>query len=139
MQLFFLHPKVIQYEVWIAEMGQKTIETSTLPDSQSIRYSRQFALGSLFKSQNGSIWTANQYQDLKFKLYKSKFVSSTGSAFFHNPTLNESNGYVPKLDSNPFTLLPRQLKVGITTTTSATNIGILTTGRKVSSVGTPYT
>ena len=137
--IVLLAPQSDQYEVWIAEMGQKTIETSTLPDSQSIRYSRQFALGSLFKSQNGSIWTANQYQDLKFKLYKAKFASSTGSAFFHNPTLNESNGYIPKLDPSPITLLPRQLKIGITSTTSSTNIGILTTGRKVSSSGTPYT
>ena len=135
--IVLLAPQSDQYEVWIAEMGQKTIETSTLPDSQSIRYSRQFALGSLFKSQNGSIWTANQYQDLKFKLYKSKFTSSTGSAFFHNPTLDESNGYVQKLDSNSITLVPRQVKIGITTTTSATNIGILTTGRKVTSASTP--
>jgi hypothetical protein len=133
-----LSPQSDQYEVWIAEMGQRTIETSILPDSESIKYSRQFALGSLFKSQNGSIWTANQYQDLKFKLYKCEFTSSSGSVFFHNPTLNESNGYVPTLVSDPVTLISRKIKVGITTVTSATNIGILTTGRKVSSISTPY-
>jgi hypothetical protein len=121
-----------KYEVWIAEMGEKTIETSTLPDSQSVRYGTQFAIGSLFKSQNGSIWTANQYQDLKFKLYKARFSTRTGSVYFDNPTLHQSNGYVPTLQSNPINILPRQIKIGITTTTNTTNIGILTTGRKVS-------
>ncbi len=127
-----------QYELWIAEMGEKTVNTSNLPDAESVRYTRQYALGSLFKSQNGSIWTANQYQDLKFRLYKCKFTSSSGSAFFQNPPLDESNNYVKKLSSNPLLTLPRQLNVGITTITNQTNIGILTTGRKVSDSLKPY-
>ena len=130
--IVLLAPQSVEYEVWIAEMGQKTVETANLPDSQAVRYSTQFAIGSLFKSQNGTIWTANQYQDLKFKLYKAKFASTSGSVYFDNPTLNQSNGYVPVLQSNPLTILPRQVKIGITTTTNTTNIGILTTGRKVS-------
>ena len=132
--IVLLAPQSDQYEVWIAEMGEKTIETRNLPDSQAIRYSRQFAIGSLFKSQNGSIWTANQYQDLKFKLYKAKFTSKTGSVFLTNPTLNESNGYVPTLPSNPITILPRKYTLGINTVYDSTLIGILTTGRKVSSI-----
>lgn len=130
--LVLLAPQSDQYEVWIAEMGEKTIETKDLPNSQAVRYSTQFAIGSLFKSQNGSIWTANQYQDLKFKLYKARFTSTNGSVLFHNPTLDSSNSYVERLDSNPITVLPRKVTVGITTTTNSTIIGILTTGRKVS-------
>ncbi len=121
-----------KYQVWIAEMGEKTIETATLPDSQSIRYGTQFAIGSLFKSQNGTIWTENQYQDLKFKLYKARFATSTGSVYFDSPTLHQSNGYVPTLNSNSIDILPRRINLGITTTTNTANIGILTTGRKVS-------
>ena len=136
--IVLLAPQTDQYEVWIAEMGEKTIETANLPDSQAVRYSRQFAIGSLFKSQNGSIWTANQYQDLKFKLYKANFTSTSGSALFHNPTLNQSNGYVPTLNSNPVTILPRKVNLGITTTTDSTIIGILTTGRKVSVQSASY-
>jgi hypothetical protein len=136
--LVLLAPQTDKYEVWIAEMGQKTIETANLPDSQSVRYSRQFAIGSLFKSQNGSIWTANQYQDLKFKLYKANFTSKIGSVFFNNPTLNESNGYVPKLPSNPVTILPRKYNLGITTIYDSGLIGILTTGRKVASQAGSY-
>lgn len=130
--IVLLAPQTDKYEVWIAEMGEKTIETSTLPDSQAVRYSTQFAIGSLFKSQNGSIWTANQYQDLKFKLYKAKFTSNSGSVLFSNPTLNQSNGYIPKLSSNPITVLPRQVKLGITSTTDSGIISTLSTGRKIS-------
>ncbi|MGA1048380.1 MAG: hypothetical protein ACO3UU_10230, partial [Minisyncoccia bacterium] len=111
-------------------MGEKTIETATLPDSQSIRYSKQFSIGSLFKSQNGSIWTANQYQDMKFKLYKAKFTSQTGSALFQNPTLDESNGYVPILNPDSITILPKKVILGITTFSNSS--GILTAGRKIS-------
>ena len=121
-----------EYELWIAEMGEKTINTSNLPDSEAIIYSKQFALGSLFKSQNGSIWTANQYQDLKFKLYKANFTSTTGTAFFYNPTLDESNGYVENLGGNPITTLPKTVTLGISTIAAGDgNIGILTVGRKI--------
>ena len=136
--IVLLAPQTVEYEVWIAEMGEKTIETRNLPDSESVRYSRQFAIGRLYKSQNGGEWTPNDYQDMKFKLYKANFTSTSGSILFHNPTLNESNGYVPTLESNPITILPKQVKVGITTTTDSTNIGILTTGRKITSNSESY-
>jgi hypothetical protein len=137
--IVLLAPQTDQYEVWIAEMGQKTIETANLPDSQAVRYSKQFAIGSLFKSQNGSIWTANQYQDLKFKLYKANFTSNSGSVLLHNPTLDQSNSYIPTLNSNPITILPRKINLGITTITDTSLIGILTTGRKVSVQSASYT
>jgi len=122
-----------KYEMWIATMGEKTKKTQSLPDSESVIYSKQFALGSLFKSQNGSIWTANQYQDLKFKLYKAKFTSTTGTVFFSNPTLDESNGYVSRLNNNPITTLPKTATLGITTSTNSSIINdILKVGRKIS-------
>ncbi|MEY3470457.1 MAG: Synechococcus phage [Actinomycetota bacterium] len=136
--IVLLAPQSDQYEVWIAEMGEKTIETSNLPDSQSIRYTKQFAIGSLFKSQNGTIWTANQYQDLKFKLYKANFTSTSGSVLFHNPSLNQSNSYIPTLSPNPITILPRKVNIGVTTITDSTTIGILTTGRKISVQSATY-
>ena len=68
-------PNSDQYEVWTAKMGERTIETLNLPNSEAIRYSRQFALGSLFKSQNGSTWTPAQESDLTFKLYKAQIYS----------------------------------------------------------------
>jgi hypothetical protein len=130
-----LSPQSDQYEVWIAEMGQKTVNTSTLPDAESVRYTKQFAVGRLYKSQNGAEWTPNDYQDMKFKLYKANFTSTSGSILFQNPSLNESNGYVPTLTNNPVKVLPRKLIVGITTVTNSGLLGILTTGRKISGSG----
>jgi hypothetical protein len=135
--IVLLSPQSDQYEVWIAEMGEKTVNTSSLPDASNVRYTKQFAIGSLFLSQNGSIWTANQYQDLKFKLYKAKFASS-GSVFFQNPTLTEGNGYVNTLSNNPITILPKKVSIGINTITNAALVGILTTGRKISESSKPY-
>jgi hypothetical protein len=121
--------------MWIAEMGKKTVGNNGV---DTVIYSSQFAIGSLFKSQNGSIWTANQYQDLKFKLYKAKFTTTPGTVYFYNPSLNESNGYIQKLPANPLRSYPKKLKVGITTITNAPGIGILTTGRKVSESSKTY-
>jgi hypothetical protein len=121
-----------QYEMWTAVMGEKTVNTKDLPDVNAVTYSKQFAMGSLFKSQNGSIWTANQYQDLKFKLYKAQFIANQpGTAFFYNPTLDESNGYIQRLGNNPLTTLPRTGSLGITTTTNSGLIVDLSTGRKI--------
>ena len=121
------------YELWTATMGEKTVGTQTLPDVESVRYTQQFALGSLFKSQNGSIWTPTQMQDLKFKLYKAQFTATTGTAFFYNPTLSRSNGYVPKLPDNPIRTIPKTATLGITTIPSTESaITTLGVGRKIS-------
>jgi len=55
-----------QYEVWVAEMGKKTVNASQLPAATGVVYSTQYSMGSLFLSQNGSIWTANQFEDMTF-------------------------------------------------------------------------
>ena len=130
--IVILAPQSDQYELWVARMGETTVNTTDLPNVESVRYTQQFAIGSLFKSQNGSIWSADQYEDLKFKLYKAKFTELNGIAYFQNPTLSKSNGYVRNLINNPITTLPRKLKVGITTAYSSTIVNtILTIGRKV--------
>ena len=133
--IVILAPQSDQYELWCARMGEKTVNTADLPEVESVRYTQQFAIGSLFKSQNGSVWSSDQYEDLKFKLYKAKFTSLTGIAYFQNPTLGKSNGYVRNLINNPITTLPRKLKVGITTVLDPTQVStILTIGRKIGEV-----
>jgi hypothetical protein len=128
-----------QYEMWTAVMGEKTVNTKDLPDVSAVTYSKQFAMGSLFKSQNGSIWTANQYQDLKFKLYKAQFIENQpGTAYFYNPTLDTSNGYIQKLANNPLTTLPRTGSLGITTTTNSSLISVLSKGRKIADITKNY-
>ena len=137
--IVLLAPNSDQYEVWTAKMGEKTVETQNLPNTESIKYSRQFAIGSLFKSQNGSIWTPAQESDLKFKLYKAKFTSNTGIVHFGNPPLDSSNGYIPTLQDNAITVLPKKVTLGITTIPSSSSlVGILTEGRKIKGTGSGF-
>jgi len=126
--LVFLSPASDLYEMWVATMGQKTVRTQNFPDVQSVVVSKQYIGGSLFKSQNGTIWTPSQYQDLTFKLYKAEFVSS-GSLTFYNTPINPGNINAGKLPSNPIKTLPRKLRVPVANTSSLTSI--LTPGRKV--------
>ena len=131
-----------EYTMWTAIMGEKSVEATSIPPTEnaaSAVYERQFALGSLFKSQNGSIWTPNQYQDLKFKLYKANFTQETGTAYFYNPDLNRSNGYIPTLGIDPIKTLSRTAIINIsklneTIPSVSTLVGILTAGRKLSGV-----
>jgi hypothetical protein len=136
--MVLLAPESDKYEVFVAEMGKKTLNTSSLQGqglsaAQSAIYSTQFAIGSLFKSQNGSIWTADQNQDVMFKLYKAEF-KPTGTAFFYNPPINTrtANSFFGKLQPDPLILYPRKLKIGITTTSTSDGIfNNLTVGRKI--------
>jgi len=79
------------YKVWIAQMGEKDTITSR-------PISEQPYMGVLFKSQNGSTWTAEQYQDLKFELYRAKYDTNTVA------TIDFVNDVLPTdtLKSNPF-------------------------------------
>jgi len=130
--IVLLAPTTDQYEVWIAKMGEKTANTASLPNAESVIYSKQFAMGSLFKSQNGSIWTATQELDLKFKLYKANFTATSGIAHFGNPPLDESNGYKPVLQDNALTATPKTMTVGITTILSGDPaIDVLSVGRRI--------
>ena len=125
-----LAPSSDQYEVWVARMGEKTVNASILPDAESVIVTKQYVGGSLFKSQNGTIWTASQFEDMKFDLYKANFTKDPGIAYFYNPSLENGSDLTPKLLNNPITTLPRKLKVGITTTSAMDSI--LTIGKKVS-------
>ena len=80
--IVLLAPTSNSYEAWISRMGDPTIETQALPDSESVIVSQQYIGGSLFKSQNGSIWTPSQFEDMKIKLNKAKFTTTDATAFF---------------------------------------------------------
>lgn len=127
-----LAPTTNNYEAWIAQMGERTVNTQSLPDAESVIVTRQYIGGSLFKSQNGTIWTASQFEDLKFKLYKAQFSTTPGSVFFYNPKLGTNSGIVKRLLPNAIKTLPRKLKVGITTTTHAQTIAKMALGVQVS-------
>ena len=108
--LVFLAPSSDKYEMWVATMGQKTVGTTNLPDVENVVVSKQYIGGSLFKSQNGTIWTASQFQDLTFKLRKASFVGS-GTATFYNTPIEAGNLNTQVLPDNPIRVLPRKLTV----------------------------
>ena len=115
----------VAYTVWLGEHGQKAVNAATIPGStgESPTYSRQYGSGALFKSQNGALWTEDQTQDLKFVLYRAKFNSTTGSVFFNNPNLSESNGYISQLRNNPIRTLPKTGSITIPRYTSGSGSG----------------
>jgi len=128
--IVFLSPASDKYELWVATMGQKTVKTSQLPDVENVVVSKQYIGGSLFKSQNGTIWTASQYQDLAFKLRKASFVPS-GTATFYNSPIIPGNLNTQVINDNALRSLPRKLRVSIDGSGARTN-NEFPIGRKVS-------
>jgi hypothetical protein len=63
-----------KYLAYISRMGEVDLITGSVSNKPPY-------LGSLFKSQNSSTWDASQLEDLKFKLFKAKFVTNTPSSF----------------------------------------------------------
>jgi hypothetical protein len=53
--------------IWISALGQEDV---TQP---GLIIDKQPSLGSLFKSQNNSTWTASQNEDLKYTIYRARF------------------------------------------------------------------
>jgi hypothetical protein len=131
--IVLIAPTTNNYEAWVARMGEKTVNSQTLPDAESVIVTKQYVGGSLFKSQNGTIWTPSQFEDLKFRLNKANFIVDTpGTAFFYNPKLDVGNSINERLLPNSITTLPRKLKVGIQTTTHAQSIAKMGLGVQVS-------
>ncbi len=101
---FVLFSDSNEYKVWISRMGDIDITgTRTI--------SEQPYAGVLFKSQNASTWTADQYEDLKFSLYRAQFDTSvTGRAIFNNTKLGLANDGILSLVNNSVTTIkPKQL------------------------------
>ena len=128
--IVFLSPASDKYEMWVATMGQKTVKTTNLPDVENVVVSKQYIGGSLFKSQNGTIWTASQYQDLTFKLRKASFVPS-GTATFYNSPIVPGNLNTQIISDNALRSLPRKLAVTIDGSGTRTN-AVFPIGRKIS-------
>ena len=101
-------------------MGEENIAGADESAGGAVIISQQYLNGSLFKSQNGSIWTPSQFEDLKFTLYKASFTDQTATVFLTNPPL----GRQTPLINNPITTLPRKVRTAISgTTTYPFNLG----------------
>ncbi len=95
------------WNTFITRMGEVDVFSNRINDKQP-------SLGSLFKSQNGELWTASQTEDLKFKLNKAWFVTGQKSALILN---NAKLPWGKIRKENPVTAYSKTQTVGIGTTT----------------------
>ena len=97
-----------EYRVWISRLGEADV-TSTNQEAGQILVTEQPLLGSLFKSQNASVWTPSQYEDLKFTLYVANFKTQ-GNVSMFNPELPTD---LSLIDPNGLTMESRQIRLGL--------------------------
>jgi hypothetical protein len=79
-----------KYLTWISRMGEKDVGGNRM-------ISEQPYLGVLFKSQNNSTWTAYDFEDLKFTLYRASFSTNVNA----NLTLVNDDLPVASLEKDP--------------------------------------
>ena len=92
-----------EYTVWISRMGDVDVTGNRT-------ISEQPYAGVLFKSQNASTWTADQYSDAKFTVYRAEFTQSTGTVALNNTPQGKGNGGIHRLIDNPIqTIKPSQV------------------------------
>ena len=107
-----------KYSVYISRVGENDILTQSY-------ISQQPTLGSLFKSQNGSTWTASDLEDLKFTLYRADFVTSPASFRFYNPDLSIGNNQIVSLRKNPLNVYSNSALIGLGNSLSVANQNFL--------------
>lgn len=91
--------------VWGSTLGERAYRSTDISTPSGEIIAKQPYLGSLFKSQNSTTWTADQTQDLKFVINKCEFGSS-GSVTYRNginpnQVDTKSNVYKRTLVANP--------------------------------------
>jgi len=79
-----------EYNAWICQMGETVLGTTRSVSAQP-------NLGSFFVSQNGTTWTANQNQDMKFTFYRALFNTDDTVVTFNNtaPVYRPAKGFNP--------------------------------------------
>jgi len=105
------------YQVWISRMGDLDITGDRT-------ISEQPYAGVLFKSQNASTWTADQYEDLKFNIYKATFNNvSPGQLVLNNAGLGVGNGGILNLRRDPIQTFTPQLQIQLDSTSYPFTVG----------------
>jgi hypothetical protein len=102
------------YRVFVTELGQNDILSG-------VKISKQPTLGSMFKSQNGTVWTPSQLEDLKYKIYRADFKPE-GLVKFFNPPLSIGNKKVTVTGPNQFEFLSKRIVVGLGSTGYSSNV-----------------
>jgi hypothetical protein len=79
-------PTSVDYKIFVSRVGDKKLLADGTQSQELVN--KQPVLGSLFKSQNGSLWTEDQQEDVTFVLYKAQFdTTKTAVVEFNNAPL----------------------------------------------------
>ena len=106
-----------EYKVWISRMGELDITGDRT-------ISEQPYAGVLFKSQNATTWTADQYEDLKFAIYKATFDTSvTSRVTLNNSTLGRGNRGRIRLSNDAITTVMPKLPLVMNSSSLTYTIG----------------
>ncbi len=65
-------PNTVDYKIYTSKLGETIL-------TENARVTKQPNLGTLFKSQNGGVWTEDQTQDITFTLRRASFEVNTAS------------------------------------------------------------
>ncbi len=82
----------VDYQMWASRLGEIDIATSTVITTQP-------SLGSVYRSQNTENWTEDNFEDIKFTMYRAEFDIERTAELLLSP---ETLGY-ELLSKNPFT------------------------------------
>ena len=77
---FVLMANTTDYNVYVARLGETNLGSSRTISAQPYA-------GVFFKSQNGVTWSADQNEDIKFKIKRAEFSNVTGTVHLANDTL----------------------------------------------------
>ncbi len=69
------------YVLWVGELGGIDVDRNLLIDKQP-------ASGVLFTSANDETWAQIQSEDMKFRIWRANFTSSTGTIYLENDSLD---------------------------------------------------
>ena len=98
---FVIMANTQDYLIWLSHMGDTEVGgTRTISD--------QPYAGVLFKSQNASTWAAAQMEDLKFKVNRASFSTTSGTVTLQNQALSSTT-----LPSAPITTIPGTKKIRV--------------------------
>ena len=92
-----------KYLAWISRMGERDVGGSRMVSEQPY-------LGVLFKSQNNSTWTAYDFEDLKFTLYRASFTTGVNGQL----TLVNDTVPVASLEQDPLQFFATSTNVKVT-------------------------
>ena len=114
---FVLFSDSNEYKVWISRMG----ETDITGDRT---ISEQPYAGVLFKSQNATTWTADQYEDMKFIVNRAKFdIAQNSRLTLNNSALRQGNRGAINLGSDAIQTFQPELQLVMNSTTLPYTIG----------------